>query len=61
MDTGFYWVGSSTTEPEVWYWDAGRGFYRPMEPIPLSLPRFKSAGFKLLSGKLTPPEESHSA
>ncbi|WP_186454360.1 hypothetical protein [Candidatus Pantoea soli] len=57
METGFYWVGSSTTEPEVWYWDASRGFYRPMEPIPLSLPRFNSAGFKLLSGKLTPPEE----
>jgi len=28
-----------------------------MEPIPLSLARFKSAGFVLLSEKLTPPEE----
>jgi len=57
METGFYWVGSKTTEAEIWYWDAVRGFYRPKEPVPLSLARFKSAGFVLLSERLTPPEE----
>lgn len=61
METGFYWVGSDTTKPQVWFWYLGYGFYRPMDPVPLSMPRFKAAGYSVLSDKLTAPEFKRTA
>lgn len=56
METGFYWVGGITTRPQVWFWYENHGFYGPMDSVPLTMPQFKAAGYKLLSGKLTAPE-----
>ncbi len=56
METGFYWVGDGVAEPLVWFWYAGSGFYKPASSLPVTMQQFKTAGLKVLSGKLTKPK-----
>jgi len=60
METGFYWVGDGVSEPLVWFWLAGSGFYKPASSLPITMHEFKAAGLKVLSDKLPEPEPDES-
>lgn len=56
METGFYWVGDNISEPLVWFWLSGSGFYKPGSSLPMEMHEFEAAGLKVLSDKLPEPE-----
>ncbi|QUG75705.1 hypothetical protein GKQ23_12205 [Erwinia sp. E602] len=55
MDTGFYWIGTGLSKPQVWFYRHQSGFFKPANAVPMTLTRFEAEGFKFLSEKLTFP------
>lgn len=55
MDSGFYWIGTGLSKPQVWFYRHESGFFKPANAVPMTLTRFEAEGFKLLSEKLTFP------
>lgn len=56
MQEGFYWVQAGSESPQVWYYLAQFGWYRPQLSIPVTDVWFRHMKYEILSDRLAVPE-----